>query len=450
MKKQKILALVLAFGLFSLVGCTPTETPDYSIEGTIKIVSDSEQDTAFDTMANEFTKKYPKAKVEYEFLQNYKTSLLKRLSEGANSDVDLFTTTNIQSTSPYLPYFLNLFDDEIDLSQTFPGLINNFTYKGETADGAKALYAIPQGAEIRGLYVNKTLLQACNIPDVPLTKSALLSACETLVAQGFIPLQGNPATFAQHFLYPTICNSIANAEDYDAVYAQVNAHQAGVSELFREPLQFLYDLVANHYYDYATSEKRGLFTDGTLDTAVKLLLNINGTAEYPNGQVAFWPAVFSNKSTIDKYKDGFNSTINYEFVMAPTAEDGGFAYMSPADGLAVNKNSAHLDIVKKYLNFFFEPDHIKMFAKKHNIIPNTADAYDTMKEQFNIPENHMSELGKVTFDYDFYAIMNRTLTKISKANNPKYCDQTVNPPVMYPFSTFLSELETNLVAGKIV
>lgn len=157
MKKQKILALVLAFGLFSLVGCTPTETPDYSIEGTIKIVSDSEQDTAFDTMANEFTKKYPKAKVEYEFLQNYKTSLLKRLSEGANSDVDLFTTTNIQSTSPYLPYFLNLFDDEIDLSQTFPGLINNFTYKGETADGAKALYAIPQGAEIRGLYVNKTL-----------------------------------------------------------------------------------------------------------------------------------------------------------------------------------------------------------------------------------------------------------------------------------------------------
>jgi ABC-type glycerol-3-phosphate transport system substrate-binding protein len=179
----------------------------------------------------------------------------------------------------------------------FSGLINNFTYKGETEDGQKALYAIPQGAGVRGLFVNKTLLQACGISEAPVTKSALLSACDTLKSQGFIPLQGNPATFAQHFLYPTICNTIANAPDVEATYNQVNSHQAGVSELFREPLQFLYDLVANRQYDYKTSETdRGLFKNGTLDTAVKLLLNINGDDKYPNGQVAFWPG-FSQTRT---------------------------------------------------------------------------------------------------------------------------------------------------------
>jgi ABC-type glycerol-3-phosphate transport system substrate-binding protein len=115
MKKPNILALVLSLGLFSLVGCQSKDSPDYSIEGTIRIVSDSEQDTAFDAMASAFSKKYPNAKVEYE---NYKTSLLKRLAAGADGDVDLFTT-NIQSASPYLPYFLNLFDADIDLSQTF-------------------------------------------------------------------------------------------------------------------------------------------------------------------------------------------------------------------------------------------------------------------------------------------------------------------------------------------
>jgi ABC-type glycerol-3-phosphate transport system substrate-binding protein len=333
----------------------------------------------------------------------------------------------------------------------FSGLINNFTYKGETEDGQKALYAIPQGAGVRGLFVNKTLLQACGISEAPVTKSALLSACDTLKSQGFIPLQGNPATFAQHFLYPTICNTIANAPDVEATYNQVNSHQAGVSELFREPLQFLYDLVANRQYDYKTSETdRGLFKNGTLDTAVKLLLNINGDDKYPNGQVAFWPGVFSNKNTIDKYKDLYSSSIDYEFIMAPTTEKGGCAYLSPADGLAANKNSKHLDIVKKYLSFFFEPKNNKMFAEKHNVIPNTTTAFETMKEKFSIPEDHISEVGQATFDYDFYAIMNNAMTSISKANAEKYYDTSVTPAVMYSFDHFMGILENNLVAGKVL
>jgi hypothetical protein len=91
-----------------------------------------------------------------------------------------------------------------------------------------------------------------------------------------------------------------------------------------------------------------------------------------------------------------------------------------------------------------------MFAEKHNVIPNTTTAFETMKEKFSIPEDHISEVGQATFDYDFYAIMNNAMTSISKANAEKYYDTSVTPAVMYSFDHFMGILENNLVAGKVL
>ena len=91
---------------------------------------------ALDVVANAFTQKYPNCTITYEYLQDYYASLEKRM--GGEAPVDLFFTSNIQADSPMLPYALDLNSCEgLNLSDTFDGLIENFTFREETSDPAK-------------------------------------------------------------------------------------------------------------------------------------------------------------------------------------------------------------------------------------------------------------------------------------------------------------------------
>ena len=113
-------------------------------------------------------------------------------------------------------------------------------------------------------------------------------------------------------------------------------------------------------------------------------------------------------NTISRLKDDYHSGIDYTFILAPTGDDGGYAYMSPADGIAVYKDSPNTGWALKYLNFLFTPEHNKLFAEKHHITPNTSDAFQQIKTRFSVPENHISQLGSVTFDYPFYSVITET------------------------------------------
>ena len=440
-----VLLLVLAASLMS--GCGSSAGADASApEVTLTIAGPWEESPAFEAVSAAFTKAYPNCKVVYEYVQNYYDALGTRLA-APDAGVDLFITKNIQADSAFLPYALELLSqkDKLDLSGTFDGLRQNFTLSG-TSSAEKQLYAVPLGAEIRGLYVNKTLLSSLGLA-VPTNRAELLAACGKLKQAGYVPFQGNPGNFGQWLLYPSICNSIANAPDYAAVYAQINAREAGVSERFRDQMQFLYTLVENGYYNYKYVETEyGLFTDGGTDIAARGFLNITGEAGSEQkkddvGTVAFMPGTMSLDNTIAKMKDDYHSGIDYAFILAPVGDEGGCAYMSPADGIAVNKNSANADWALKYMDFLFRPENNKLFAEKHNITPNTADAFAQIKQKFNIPEDRISQVGSVTFDYGFYNIIAESLTEVSKANNPKYMAENNGTYTMYPFEHYMENLE---------
>ena len=102
---------------------------------------------------------------------------------------------------------------------------------------------------MRGLYVNKTLLDSFGIA-VPQNISELNKACRILSENGYIPLQSNPCTFGQQLMYPYISNIIVNSGDYETKYNAVNSREAGISELFREPMSVLYSFIENNYYNY--------------------------------------------------------------------------------------------------------------------------------------------------------------------------------------------------------
>jgi spermidine/putrescine-binding protein len=119
-------------------------------------------------------------------------------------------------------------------------------------------------------------------------------------------------------------------------------------------------------------------------------------------------------------------------------DDGGYAYLSPADGIAINKNSANTAWALEFLNYLFSPQINKTFAADQNIISNTADAMDTIKSQFSVQPDHICQLGQVTFDYVFYNVIKKSLMDVSKGNNPKYMK---DDGTMYDLGHYMDLLE---------
>ena len=426
-----LIGLLMILGVFS--GCNGTKQNDSSVPSdpvTLTVVGPWEDCAAVEVIASEFKKSYPNCTINYEYLQNFDEGVAKRLEN--NDSIDLFLSNGVDDLTQYLVDFKTV--GGIDLSDTFDGLIENATTTDDA--GVKTLYQIPLGAEMRGLYVNTTLLDKYNI-SVPTKQAELLAACATLKENGYIAMNGNPGTFGQQLLYPWISNIISNADNYEEAYAKVVARGAGLSEMFREPFEFLYTLVENGYYEYKTVEKYGciigntdesdgLFTDASDEAVARNFFNIKASGdeyafEEGTGEVAFLVGALSQKSTYDKVKSDYHSTVEYVFIPAPVGEDGGFVYLSPAKAIAANKNSANVEWSIRFLNFLFTPENNEIFTEAFNAIPNTQNAFSYISELYSVPSNHISQVGQVSnFGYNFYKTMASALTDTSKANNPKY------------------------------
>lgn len=449
------LVLILLAGI--LAGCAGTQQtkPDSTASQepvTLVVAGAWEACPAIDAVGRKFTEQYPNCTVVYEYLQDFEASLEKRMT--GDDAVNLFFSPSIQADSAMLPYALELYGrDDLDLSGTFPGLLENFAFREAGAEPTK-LYAIPLGAELRGLFVNVTLLKQLNI-ELPTNQASLLAACAKLKENGYIAFHGNPGAFAQTLLYPWVCNLIANADDPDAVRARIDARGPGLSELFREPFQFMYTLVENGYYDYKKAQTDlGLYIDSTESGYAKDFLNIRETDGVWQkvddvGQVAFMPSAMTLTSVLNKTKDDYHSSIEYAFMPAPVAPEGGFAYMSPARAIAVNKSSANLDWSVRFLNFLFQPENNELFAQEFRIIPNTQQAFDYISKLFDIPDDRIAHLGEATFGFDFYSAVTKPLAELSKGNNPKYMQQNADGTVsLYPLDHYMQLLEERLTGNE--
>lgn len=469
MRKQlEALAMMLILPLVT-VGCgtaadstyKPNSSLDTSKDITLNICGSTSSFAALQNVINSFEKVYENVTVKYEYVQNYATSIVKRLSASGATTVDLFINNGVKDGAKdvvYKDYCLDLAKttSQLSLQDCFSGLISNLTNSDGTLD------SIPLGSEARGLFVNKTFLKEKGIA-TPTKWSEFEAACSTLLSQGYIPIQGNPATFGVTFFYPYICNLIANSSD-PTVYAKVNARSAGISEYFREPVSRFYDLVNKNYYEYKKAETDfGNFTKGSETAACASFLGIKTvtdpttssatvsiTGDDYKGRVAFMPGVLSTKQYMDQYKDDYHLTTEYEFIPSPLGTEGGYAYLSPSLCISVNKA---LDETQKawsleFMNYLFTKKANKAFAEVQGCFPNTSDVMDYLNQNFDVTANRVCNVGQVTFGYDFYNIMKTFLTTLSKDNNPEKWVDPHPTDRMYTLEEFMAQLETALVGSS--
>lgn len=446
-------------------------------EATLTISGAWEECRAIETLAADFSKKYPKCTIVYEVVQDYYNSVSERMDKGEK--IDMFFTTNVRPNTmskALYPYVLDLKDCAgIDLSNTFDGLIKNFTFSDE--EGVQHLTTLPVGAEMRGMYVNMTLLKECGVA-LPTNQATLLAACETFKTKGYTAFGGNPANFGTLLIYPWIANLIVNSDKPTETYNKINTRATDAWDVIDDPYRFLYTLVENDYYDYkalesadAATGRPALFNDGTDEMHIRSFLNIQSRKEGEDtvyykgdgaGFVPFMPYTLSLKSKMDEMAADYHCDIEYQFIPSPVGTDGGFVYLSPAHGIAINKHSDNLEWAKGFMNFMFQKENNVKFAESFNCIPNTKDAFDFLKRNYNVPESRISEVGQATFDYNFYSEISHsksTIISLSKANAPKYLKNkdayaadTGSPRTvakeLYPIDYFLDMLKTDLEADE--
>jgi hypothetical protein len=293
-----------------------------------------------------------------------------------------------------------------------------------------------------------------------------MNCLKVLKENKLMPLFGNPGTFGQQLLYPYICNLIANSSNYTEIYQKVNNIEDGVSSLFTVPLQEMYDFMSNYYFDYHYVENNYPVYQNcsgvsikTAENTAKGFFNIaqgeNGGDDYKRddiGVIPFINGTYTSIKTYQEVKENFNSQIEYEFIMAPTSEEGGFVYLSPTSVLAINKNSANLAWCIEFYNYFFTKSVNKLYAEHFNCIPNIKDK-TYFADKFTVPANRISDVGQVTFKYNFFGVMNATLIAISKGNNPdpakNYMDFTdPDNPKLYSFEHYMSICDDNFKKVK--
>jgi ABC-type glycerol-3-phosphate transport system substrate-binding protein len=460
------IGILFVSSLFSCSG-----NPSYSANGSLDASQEvsltlcgaSQSNLAIENVITAFEKIYPHCRVTYECLQNYNSSLAKRLTN--NDSIDLFIADSISadaSEGKPLSFAGDLYQEKaLDLSKTYQGLNENSALS--TGDATK-LYYLPFGGEIRGMFVNKTLLASQNL-SIPTNYSQLLSCCKALAGADpktapspYLPLQGNPGSFGTYLMYPYICNLIANAADPDAVRAKINACEDGVEELFREPLKRLYDLTQGYYYNYGYAEDTlKNFTDGTGTTACYSFFNIRQNAEtglYEKkdnlGNVPFLPWTYSLKTMMEKTKVDFESTIDYEFVLSPVGDEGGFGYLSPSNWIALNKNSKQKAWALEFLNYLFSDEGNRLYAEYAGVVPNSDDALDFIKTTFNVPSDRVCDVGQASFDYPFYKnVISPTLVSASKSNREKYMQANSDGTyTAHPFDYYLAALKAAFATQK--
>ena len=444
MKRRLALAAALLMAVFFTSGCGAKNSGyqknaalDVSEKVRLVIAGTWTALPGMDLVAAKFCETYPNCMVEYEYLQDYAENLPKRIAS-EDDRVDIFTTSNILPDSDNRAYALDLMQcqEKLSLKDTLRGLTDNYRFTDE--NGTAHQYAVPLGGEMRGLYVNTTLLSSLGIK-TPANRTELLDACAKLKQAGYIPLQDNPSTFGQRLLFPYIANLAAEASE------SVAALDENAAEAFRDPLEFLYNLTVDNYYNYKYVEiECERFLDLSNEGKSRSFLNIVGSdGNYEKkddiGEVPFMPAANSLMPVMEKATENYHSKIEYEFILAPVTESGGYAYISPSNGLAVNKDSFHLDWAIEFMNFFFTAENNKLYAKAANLTPNTSDALEIISKEYNVPVEEIGQPELVAFEgFNFYNLIVPTLVTASKANNPKYMRED---GTMYPFDYYFDSLK---------
>ncbi len=355
-KATKLLALLLAL-LTVLTACGQKASPDVKADEPVNTAFEPRLDTekavelkagvffgnfeAFDQVINHFNEFYPNVTITYDAVGDSSDPEFW----SSNPNLDIFMTSTERGYSA--EGCVDLLEAGVDFSAVADGLLASNTVDGK-------VLALPMGLTLKGIVVNKTLLENEGLT-MPQTWAEFLEVLEALKEKGYTPIQG-PDTAMGDLVYnmgmamlqsdPALCKAVADGD----------AEGAAVLGIVYDRLLELYDK------GYISHEVNAEYPENNYDGAI---------LKFFEGDVPFWVCdtekVSGMKKRESKSETFSANPFTYEFTFAPMGDDGVYEYIEPWYGFAVNKAGGNSDYAAEFLRFMAREDELNTLASVKDV-----------------------------------------------------------------------------------
>lgn len=305
---------------------------------------------ALDQVINHFNDFYPNVKISYEQQFTEATDFLEN-----NPTIEIFMT----SCEKGYPKdgCLDLKAAGVDVGDVADNMLLPFTEDGK-------LLSLPMGQTLKGLVVNKSLLEKEGLT-VPQTWPDFLNVLETLKQKGYTPIQG-PESAIVTIGYDMAMTMLASDP---ALYKAVTTGDAeGASKL-----QAVFDRVLElQEKGYFSPEVNADYPDNNYDGAIM---------KFFEGDVPFWVCDTEKVSGMKKRESKSESftanPFSYEFIYTPLGDNGVYEYIEPWYGFSVNKDSDVADYAVEFLRFMARQDELNTLASIKGVPSVAKESADT-------------------------------------------------------------------------
>lgn len=330
---------------------------------------------AFTAVLNDFNEFYPNVKIETRSLNGNDRDFLQ-----SNPDLDIFMTSNEKGYPT--ESCVDLVSAGVDVSGIDESILEANKWQG-------VLYSIPMGLNLKGLVVNKSLLEKEGLA-VPQTWSEFTAACEKLKEKGYTPVQGPVAAASTYSAMSTLSYNmgmslLASDRDLLTAVSSGNAESAAKLKTVFERVQ---TILSSGYTD---NEINSEYPANNYDGAIQ---------KFFKGDVAFWITNTENVSGMkkreSKWDDFKNNPFEYEFIFTPFGENGAYAYIEPWYGFAANKNSERKDYAIEFLRFLARQEELNTMASVKGVPSVTKNSSDSRYENLGKTKTEISIINNGT------------------------------------------------------
>jgi len=362
MKFRKLSAIVLAalmcIGLVTGCAGTDTETSDNSAsesewftpaldtetEQTITVLGNYDNFEALDAAAASFQEFYPNITIQYEKMDDYNENIGPRVASDTEAAIFMVNRYNFINNE-YLP------DAVADIST----LDIDFDAISDDAIGwyiDDKMFGIPLWFRYYGLVVNKDILEKEGL-SVPTNMTELEECCDALMEAGYEPPLQQAPDLAMTFLYNNIAEVVAKEMTADEAAALIKGEEGSAEALARvyEKLFGMMDkgyLSIDNMKEYEDNYNFAIlkFYEGNTPFLVASTQTVSGMAKRESNSEAFQENPFE-----------------YEFIFAPTGEDGPIVFKGDDTGFALNKNCSYYDAAAEFYRFIYTEKILNQFSE---------------------------------------------------------------------------------------
>ena len=290
-----------------------------------------------------FEEANPGVNVEYEAIptsNNYQDVLNARLSTGECADVFMASEGMLKG------FVKNGYVEDLS-NVEFVGEYQDNLKKMLTKDGV--FCAIPIEEAGLGMIVNVDVLKEAGVENLPQTWPQLLEACESVKAIGKTPFIMGNKTGWSGAIFVNYGNT-TEFKDYDNdVYQKLLNQEMKMSDVYQK-----------YFEKYAELEKLG-YTNGK--DSLGMEFNEGAVAEFSKGESAFLIAGTWMIQEVAQVLEGKETV----FMPIPVQDEEPLtAQCNLSTALAVNKDAEQKELAIKFLQFWSDDNHLKLYVESQN------------------------------------------------------------------------------------